>query len=379
MRILHVVPSYLPATRYGGPIYSVHALARAQVRLGEDVVVFTTNVDGPGSSPVPLSEPVDRDGVKVWYFPCGVGRRLYRSPVMGGALQTQAGTFDVLHLHSVFLWPTTVAACVARRERIPYVIAPRGMLVDELIRRKGTLIKRAWIEIFERANIAHAAGIHVTSEVEKNELKALGLKSQRVFVIANGIDLPASAEVQTNAGRPYVLFLGRVNWKKGLDRLIPAMAYAPGIDLVVAGNDEEGYRPHLQEIANRHGVADRVKFVGPVDGAKKWSLIRGASVFTLPSYSENFGIAVLEAMACAVPIVVTPEVGLADEVEKAGAGLVVPGDPALLGEALASLLADPRGRSTMGQAGRQAAKIQFSWDVIAAEMKSCYKTCGASI
>ena len=106
-----------------------------------------------------------------------------------------------------------------------------------------------------------------------------------------------------------MLSLGRVNWKKGLDRLIPAMEFVPGAHLVIAGNDEENYQPRLQELARLGGVADRVHFVGEARDISKWNLFAAADVFALPSYSENFGIAVLEAMASGVPVVVTKEVG----------------------------------------------------------------------
>ena len=128
MRILHVVPTYLPATRYGGPIYSVHGLCRALVRRGHEVHVLTTNVDGAGVSGVPLDRPVDLDGVQVRYFPVPFLRRLYWSPQMATATDARMAESDVLHCHSVFLWPTWMAARAARRARVPYVCAPRGML-----------------------------------------------------------------------------------------------------------------------------------------------------------------------------------------------------------------------------------------------------------
>jgi glycosyltransferase involved in cell wall biosynthesis len=173
VRLLHVVPTYLPATRYGGPIYSVHQLCAALVGLGHDVHVFTTNVDGPGVSNVPLLEPVERDGVKIWYFPAGYGKRLYRAPKMRSALRRVVKTFDLLHLHSVFLWPTTVAAQEARRANVPYLIAPRGMLVQELISRKSSVAKRAWIAAFERRNLKYACAVHVTSQAEATEFNRL--------------------------------------------------------------------------------------------------------------------------------------------------------------------------------------------------------------
>lgn len=377
MRILHVVPSYLPAVRYGGPIYSVHALAKATARRGHETHVFTTNVDGAGVSPVPTGRPVDLDGVRVTYFPCGVGRRLYRSPAMARGLADNIRRFDVVHLHSVFLWPTLAAARAARKAGVPYVLAPRGMLVGDLIRRKSRWFKSAWISLFERDNIAAAAAAHVTSEVEKMEIVALGLCTKRFVVIPNGVDLPGATPEEIGlvpAGHPFVLSLGRINWKKGLDRLIQAMVHVPGADLVIVGNDEEGYRSRLEEIASGLGLAPRVRFVGPVHGEEKWALMRSAAVFALPSYSENFGNAVLEAMACGVPVVVTPEVGLAAEVAASGAGLVVDGAPERLGPAIAELLGNPRRRSAMGVAGREIAVEKFSWGGVAAQMEAVYRS-----
>src|SRR5262245_6236583 len=137
MRILHVVPSYHPAVRYGGPVRSVHGLARALVTRGHEVHVYTTNVDGPSNADVPLRVSVDLDGVSVWYFPTTMGRRLYRSLDMDRALGMNMARFDIVHIHSVFLWPTTAAARTARACRVPYILAPRGMLVSDLIRRKS--------------------------------------------------------------------------------------------------------------------------------------------------------------------------------------------------------------------------------------------------
>ena len=376
MKLLHVVPTYLPAVRYGGPIYSVHGLSSALAHRGHEVHVFTTNVDGPGVSDVPLSRPVERDGVHVTYFATGLGRRLYRSPEMGHFLTQRVADFDVVHLHSAFLWPTAAAAYAARRARVPYVLSPRGMLVPELIHRKSRLPKAAWIWLFERRNVAHAASIHVTADLEAVDLGRLGLKAERVDVIPNGFDLPPEAvgvaAARSAVGGPTVLCLGRVNWKKGLDRLIAAMAQVPDGRLIIAGNDEEGYQTQLREVARSCGMVDRTIFLGPVQGRAKWAALQSAEVFALASHSENFGIAVLEAMACGIPVVVTPEVGLAKVVAETGAGFVVPGTPREFGAALARLLSDPRLRAQMGEAGRVAARERFAWPAIAQQMESVY-------
>jgi glycosyltransferase involved in cell wall biosynthesis len=378
VRVLHVVPSYLPATRYGGPIYSVHALCAALARRGHDVHVYTTNVDGPGDSPVPLDKIVERDGVKVTYFAAGVPRRLFRAPAMAAALRSNIASFDVLHTHSVFLLPTTVAARAARRAAVPYVIAPRGMLVKDLIRTKSYFLKSAWIALFERANIAGAASMHLTSDVEAQEFHELGFATRRIDVIPNGVDMPSEAPARAEAAvsaRPRILSLGRISWKKGLDRLIAAMPHVPEAELVIAGNDDEGYQPQLERLAIELGVADRTRFVGPVFGPGKWDLIRSCDLFAMPSLSENFGIAALEAMASGKAVVVTPEVGLAPTIEAADAGIVAAGSPETLGLAISALLADPVRRAAMGEAGKRLAQEQFSWAGIAERMEAVYRAC----
>lgn len=381
MRILHVVPSYLPAVRYGGPIFSVHGLCKGLVRLGHEVHVFTTNVDGQGNSDVPLGLPVELDGVTVWYFPSAHLRRFYWAPSMWSALKTQVPRFDLLHLHSIYLWPTWAAARAARASSVPYVIAPRGMLVRELIERKSRWAKEAWIQLVERRNLERAAAIHVTSERERRDVAAFGFALPHIWVVPNGIDVPPSADLPGSVSispsaepseSAYILYLGRINWKKGLDRLIPAMRHVPAMRLVVAGNDEENYLPALERLAREQGVRERIDFIGPVSGARKAELLRDAAVLALPSYSENFGIVVLEAMAAGCPVAVTEEVGAAEIVVEAGGGVVLPGVPDKLGAGLANLLNDPRLRE-MGERGREFVSKRYTWDVIGKQMETLYE------
>ena len=380
MRILHVVPTYLPAKRYGGPIQSVHGLARAQHRLGSDVHVFTTNVDGDGTSSVPLEEPVPLEGVQVSYFPVPTARRLYWSPRMTRALGREVPTFDIVHLHSVFLLPTSTASRIARRRGVPYVLSPRGMLVPDLIRGRSFVVKKSWINLFEKSNIRHAAAVHFTSDVELDDFNKLGLQCTRTAVIPNGVELPpakaSSSNVAANVTRlPYVLFLGRLTWKKRVDALIKAMSQVPDTALVIAGNDDESLQPQLARLAEECGVGGRVHFIGFVDGEAKWALLRGASVFALPSRSENFGIAVLEAMGAGCPVIVTPEVGLSPVVQEVEAGIVVGGEPHQLGQAIKGLMDAPERRVKMGNAGKAAALKSFSWDAIAVQMEKLYLDC----
>lgn len=361
MNILHVVPTYLPARRYGGPIVAVHGLCSALARRGHDVTVFTTNVDGDGVSDVPLDVPVPLDGVKVRYFASSM-RRLYISPSMKKALR-DVGSFDVIHNHSVFLWPTAASARAAIRARVPYVITPRGMLVRELIARKSAIAKRTWIRFVERRNFAHAAAIHFTSQRELDDAKEIGLPLPNPIVIPNGIDLRPCPPVPREPG--LVVYLGRINWKKNLDRLIEAMPHVPNARLVIAGNDEEALTPKLRALAKTN-----VEFSGPVYDDAKWELLARASVVVLPSLSENFGNVILEAMSMETPVVVSPNVGLADDVAASGAGIVSDD----LADAINHALANP----DMGRNGRALVESRFTWDAVAAQMEDAYRCSIAS-
>ena len=378
LRILQVVSAYYPAVRYGGPIRSVHGLSAALARRGHDIHVYTTSLDGPDDLDVPIDAPVDIDGVKVHYFRVPMLRRLSWAPGLTRRLRRSVREFDAVHVHAVYLWPTLSAAREAARARVPYVLAPRGMLIREAIRRKSRWVKTAWINLVERKSLARAAAIHVTAEMEAEELKSLGLPAPHVTCIPNGVQFPRdfaplSAGPFAQLPERYVLFLSRINWKKGLDRLITAWSSIPDVPLVIAGNDEEGYLTKLSEQVRDLGLSQRVIFVGPVRDEHKWALYSRAELFVLPSYSENFGNVVAEAMAMGCPVAVTPEVGIASLVESTGAGIVVNGEPTEFSREVRELLNSPARRHEMGRRGQLAAQEQLSWDAVAAQTETLYR------
>ncbi|HEX8170323.1 MAG TPA: glycosyltransferase [Thermoanaerobaculia bacterium] len=362
MKILQVVPTYLPARRYGGPIVAVHGLCKALVARGHAVDVFTTNVDGDGTLDVPVATPVDVDGVQVRYY-ASPYPRLYWSPEMRRSLDREVRNYDLVHIHAVYLWPGVAAARAARKRGVPYVISPRGMLVPELIRQKSRAIKTLWLRLMERPGFAGAAAIHFTSALERDEAMRVGLPLPSPLVVPNGIDLVPRPDVARDART--LLFLGRINWKKGLDRAIEALPMIDDAQLIVAGNDEEQLTPRLRELAARLGVTDRVTFREPVYGAAKWELLARATLFVLPSRSENFGNAVLEALMMETPAVLSSEVGLADDVVRADAG-------AIGLDAINALLDDPARRAEMGRNGRALVESRYGWPRVAAEMEEAY-------
>ncbi|MBS0541368.1 MAG: glycosyltransferase [Proteobacteria bacterium] len=383
LRLLHVVPTYLPAVRYGGTILAVHALCRELAARGHDVHVFTTSVDGPEDSNVPLGRPVDVEGVKVTYFPSRSLRRLYWAPPLKRALAAAMGGFDLVHVHALYLWPPWVAARLAKARRRPYVVSPHGMLVPELIRRKNRWVKAAWLALIDRRTLEEANAVHTASTVEALHLEGFGWSLPRVITIPHGVDEPPPT-----AGRPLtddvaaavagggiVLALGRISWEKGLDRLLAALPFAPSAKVVIAGADADGEAARLTDKARELGVSDRVTILARfVEGADKEALFAAARVFAMTSLSENFGLSAFEAMRRGVPVLATPNVGMSEIVREAGAGAVVEADPAAISAGLNALLGNAAASEAMGRAGQARVIADYSWQAVTRRMEDLYRS-----
>ncbi len=377
LKILQVLPAYVPAYRYGGTVQVVHGLGRHLVRLGVDVTVFTTNIDGPGNLDVPLEREVDVDGVRVWYFPADFPRSWTRAPRLARALERRVPEFDLVHVHGLYQHPTLAACRACRRRGVPYVLAPQGMLDPYAIRVRSTIKKRLYLALFEQRNLNHAAALHFTSAQEQRLVTATGIRA-RSFVAHNGLDIAAFPEApskQADSPGP-ILFLSRIDPKKGLDLLIPAFAQVvavrPDARLTVAGPDNGGYLSAVQALIKHHGLQSAVEYAGMLLGQEKLDALRKAAFLVLPSYSENFGMVVIEALACGTPVVVSDRVNIWKDVVEAGAGRVAPCDATALAGAMLEMLGDTTMMRTMGKKGRELVKRAYTWEPLAKEMLSVY-------
>ena len=392
MNVLHVIPSFAP--RYGGPIVAAVGLTRELARRGHDVTVATTNVDGPGELDVPVSRPVPMDGVDVWYFPIQRPRWYHFSAPMGRALRDLVRESDVVHIHSVFLWPTTVAAFWCRRYSVPYVVHVAGSLDPVSLAkryegRRASVISRAkkwlYLKTLGRLDLGGAAALHLISDVELESARRLRFSTGRVIPLAADTPSPPGLDDRTSAqqrypslqGRKIVLFLSRLDPKKGLDVLAEAVESLAetrdDFSLVVAGSGAPKFEAELRALVDRRGLSERTIFTGMVVGEDKWRLLRAADVFVLPSRHENFGIAVVEAMAAGTPVVVSDQVGIHREIEEAGSGLVTTLDPADVAGAIGRLLDDPDAATRMGRAGEALAARRYSWERVAADVEALYE------
>jgi glycosyltransferase involved in cell wall biosynthesis len=376
MKILHVVPTYYPAIRYGGPIWSVHSLCKSLATLGHEIHVFTSNVDGNQVLDVPIGQPVFIEGVSVFYFPVNFLKKYFWSSAMFRYIKESANQFDFMHLHSCFLAPTAYASSIARKNNIPWCVAPRGALVPELIKKRSFFPKSLALKSYEKVNLENAKFIHATSELEKTQMQKLHLSLRDIKIIPNGVDVPdlkfLLKESKNQIQKPYILYLGRISWKKRLDRLILAMKALPDFQLVIAGNDEENLTPNLIKIALQANVNHQIDFLGPTYGILKTQLLANAQALILPSENENFGNVVLESLACSRPVAVSQHVGLADTIINSGSGIVISDDPEKMGSQLADFLSNQANLELMGDRGLRLVLRDYAWRSIAQKTAELY-------
>jgi glycosyltransferase involved in cell wall biosynthesis len=324
------------------------------------------------------------DGVIVRYFQASWLRRLCWAPSLAQALEREIADADVIHLQSVFLWPTAIAARLARRAHVPYLLSPRGMLVRELLAHRHNLIKSLWISMIERQNLEAAASVHVTSNQEASDVASFGFSLSRLDVVPNGIPKitdrpsanPAADLARLTTMQPLLLSFGRISWKKGLERLLLAFAKTTTPKLAIVGTDDEGLTPTLLRKVAELGIADRVHIIPrTITGAEKEFVFETAATFVLASLSENFGNVVLEAMQRKLPVITTPAVGASEVVAAAGGGLVVKDDDiSELSDAMESMARDEQKRQSLGKAGRDYVDKHYGWAVIAEQMEQIYRS-----
>ncbi len=401
MKILHIVPTYLPAYNRGGPIWSVHNLNKWLVKKGIDVTVYTTNIDVEGK--VETGKETLVDGVKVWYFPKSfpkiweywrVGflpaflpRHWEYSKNLHTTLAKHISEFDIIHVTSTFLFASILGPYYAQKHKKPYVISPRGNLMEPL-ELKGAFQKKTYIRAIEKRMLARASAIHFTVPQEKEQYLSYKLPLKKSIIIPNGIEEdefanhPETGFFRKTFGIPsrakIVLFLGRISWKKGLDTLIPAFAEVvkkePNALLVIAGGDDEGYKRNIQLLITNYQLQNEVFFTGMIAGENKIAALQESDVFVLPSYSENFSMAAVEAMYMKLPVVVTKRVGIAPMVEKYGAGIVVEKNEKEVAEAILRAMGDKNRGETMGRAGLRLVEENFEMSHIAEEWLKAYQS-----
>jgi glycosyltransferase involved in cell wall biosynthesis len=372
MKVLHAI-SGIRATA-GGTVAALVALADAQRRAGMEVSILSTFIQPETEA----AEAVRAMGLAVHQVgPCR--DPLSRHPDIGPVLRQLIPRHDVVHIHGLWEEIQHQAARQSRRLRTPHLFSPHGML-DPWSLGQGRWRKRLYLALRLRRDLQRAAAIHYTSDLERDLAGPLKLRPPAI-VEPNGVALAEFQHLPPRGtfrarwpqigDRPVVMFLGRLHYKKGFDLLIPALAAAsqegapPQTLLVIAGPDEDGYRATIERMIDRAGVRDRVIFTGMLQGRERIEALVDADLFVLPSYQENFGIVVVEALAAGCPVVISDQVNIHPAVRAAGVGGVVPMQVEPLAGELARWLRDKSLRSQASSRAGRFVREHYDWNLIA--------------
>jgi glycosyltransferase involved in cell wall biosynthesis len=391
MTVLHVVPYFAPAWAFGGVCRAASDLSRAQARAGHRVVVLTTDALSR-TARLPAGE-LDVDGVRVIRLRNVVHTaraRLNLSTPRGLAATVRRllDDADVVHCHELRTVETLRACRVGAAGGAAIVLSPHGTLTYATGRRRA---KRIWDALFARRTLPAFDAVLALTGSERAQVQALWasygvpLAAERMPVIPNGVDicaflrLPAREDARARwalGSGPVVLFLGRVAPRKGLSLLVEAFATLasgfPRARLLVAGPDE-GAEAAARAAVRRLGIADRVVFAGPLSGDARLAAFAAADVFALPAAGEGFSVAALEALACRVPVVLSPDCGF-QEVAEQGAGVIAAPSAPALADALRDLLGDRPRLAEMRERAWRLAGERYSWANIAPRVDAAYRS-----
>ncbi len=383
MKILHVIPSVSP--QRGGPSAAVRAMAQTMAVRGADVHIATTDDDNQGHLAVPLNRPVVEQGVTFHYFQRQTNFYAFSWPLTKWLWENIAA-FDLLHIHSLFSYSTLPATRMARLRRVPYIIRPLGQLNRWGLVHRRARLKKLSLQLVEYPALRHAQVIHYASEQEQLEAQQLGIHN-RAQVVPLSTDVEALAHLPSTAplltqypqlrDKVRILFLARLDEIKGIDLLLQAFALVhhkyPNLALLIAGSGDEAYEAALRLQAAALGIAAHVTWLGFADSQTKKLALAAADIFVLPSYFESFGIAVVEAMAAGIPVIVSDQVGLYREVEKFAAGLVTSCHAETLADQMTVFVTDAELRAQMGRNGQQLAQERFSLEAMGNGLMQLYQ------
>ena len=383
--MLHVIPAI--ASRYGGPSYAVTALAKALIQRDVHVVIATTDADGAGRLSVPIDTPTERNRIPIRYFPRQCSEAFKYSRPMARWLKENVENFDLVHIHAIFSHSSVAAYKACKEKDIPYIVRPLGTLDPSTIRRKA-LRKRLFQIAWGRDMLSCAAKIHYSTNREK-ELVESSLGTSGGIVVPIGINLCPEATLTAKANNPmpsmtgtdpYIIFLGRLDPIKNVELLIDAFSEVTSSDglqnwrLLIVGDGNPEYVTSLRLRARLTSAGSRIQFPGWLIGSPKTEAISGAELFALTSRHENFGRAVVEAMSQGVPVLISDNVFVADDVREFEAGWVASGSLDEVVRILREAVSDDKKRQRRGVRARQLVSRKFDVNLSAENMVTCYES-----
>lgn len=384
MKILHVIPSYEPAWAFGGTVTATSNLCRALARKGIDVTVYTTDADGKGGHlDVPLNEPDDLGGVKVWYFKCDLGvRKAFYSRGLARKLKETIQEFDVVDVSAIWQWIQVNVYKTCKFFNKPYIVTAHGSF-NPWPWNESIFKKRIYWHLFSKKTVANAEAIHFTAEEERT--KSLNtvpmLKGKESFIIPNGLTIKNNfnwKNIREQLSIPdekfLLLYTGRVHKIKGIHFVINAMKMLNNNNFVICivGNKEDKrYVQYLKSLSI--GLNNKIVWHDEVPKNEIWDFYHSADLYVAPSYDENFGFSIVEAMSCGLPVMVSKNVCIWKEITEDNAGVAVDLDSSQIAEILRKCLENPGLLKQLSHNARKSAEKRYDINKVADLMIMAYE------
>ena len=371
MNVLHVSPDISRA--YGGPTYSLAAYSLAARSAGVSIAIAAPAP--PDSDRAWISSMLP--GATIESFPVHGRGAFLHSPRLLAWLRANGDSFDAVHVHGLFNPVSSLATRTCVRRGWPVIVRPFGTLSRYTIAHRRGRLKRAYLKYLDAPNLRLVSALHFTTPVEREESMwhEIGWADRSFVVPPAWVHAEVGPHPERAVGTHEVVFISRLHPVKNVDLLLEAWTLVarwwPDARLTIAGDGEASYVRKLREKAAR--FAGQVRFVGHVSTSAKTELLATAAVFVLPSLHENFGIAVLEALAAGVPVVVTPEVQLSSFVREHSLGVVADRSPHAIAEAIVAAINDRSLREHCRANGPALVGRCFSPAVIGNQLSEMYR------
>lgn len=385
MRILVTCESISEET--GGGRTGILGLCRALQDDGHSIWLATTTSGMDTDLVGNIGEFSSYEGINVAFFESSfqiMGNHYSLS--FNQFLKNHCQDFDLVLIHSIYRFTSTIAAWRARSIGVPYVLRPHGTLTPFLIDNRRSLLKKIYIRFFEKPSFKNAAAVQFSSTFEMREAFNYVQDIPNPVVIPEGIDVESYRSIAANIsifevfpelkGRFVILFLGRLHPKKGLDLLLNAFqqiqSARPEAHLILAGTGDDQYVQSLVEWIDDLDIGTQVTITGRVSEQLKRAALAESDVFILPSFGENFGLAVVEAMSSGLPVVVSDKVGISDSIAQSGAGLVVECEYDQISAAVIQLIDDPDLRGIIAEKSVALARSEFDQKAMGRKMTKLF-------
>jgi glycosyltransferase involved in cell wall biosynthesis len=394
LKVLHIIPSV--ATVRGGPSQAVIEMVSALRSQGVDAEIATTNDNGKDLLDVPLYELTNQlaeyGHVPIRFFPrfspnIHAVREFAFSRSLTTWLWQHITEYDLVHVHAIFSYASTIVMAIARIKKVPYINRPLGQLCTWSM-QQSKVRKQIYLKLIERSNLLHSQALHFTAQQELEEFNLLKLNIPS-FVLPHGVKVPdLISDAQERVRKllqipdrfPILLFMSRIHPKKGLEYLIAALSKLKEYNfaLVIAGSGEPIYVQQIQDLLVTHGLRERTHLVGFVEGETKNLYLQGADLFALTSHSENFGIAAIESLASGTPVLITDGVAIATMVQEQAIGYVTKLEINVIASTIQDFFEHPHIAKQKGDRAQQYIADHYAWDKIAQKLITTYSIFQAS-